>query len=275
MKCFAVCACLLCLTLLSAGCAAIGEGRPTSELSQEVVVFAAASLTEAFTTVGASFEQSHPQSRVTFNFAGSQQLASQLDQGAQADLFASADQRQMEAAVSAGRIDPGAVVSFACNRLVVVASGQSAASLHGLAQPGVKVVIGAEVVPVGAYTLNFLAAAAADSSYGEAFRRGVLENVVSYEQNVRAVLSKVRLGEADAGIVYATDAQTAPDVIVLEIPAHLNQLAGYQIAPVRNGASSALAQQFVDLLGSPAGVELLTDAGFSVDCPVAAGRRLP
>ena len=272
MKYNALCIFLLCLTLFCAGCVARLGGKSDDLPSQEVAVFAAASLTEVFSAAGAAFEQNHPQTALTFNFAGSQQLASQLAEGAPAALFASADQRQMDAVVSTGRIDPASVVLFACNRLVVVSSRESVASLRDLTAPGVKLVIGAQAVPVGVYTLNFLAAAAADPSYGEAFRTGVLANVVSYEQNVRAVLSKVRLGEADAGIVYATDAQTAPDVAVLEIPAHLNQLAGYQIAPLRDGSSPDVAAQFVDFLRSPEGRRLLTDAGFAIDCAPATPR---
>ena len=269
MQRFVIPAFLFCFALFALGCAPRTDAARASAKTQEIVVFAAASLTEAFTQVGASFEQTHPQSRVIFNFAGSQQLASQLDQGAQADIFASADQRQMDAVVSTGRIDPASVISFACNRLVVVSSSESVASLRDLTAPGVKLVIGAQAVPVGVYTLDFLDAAAADPSYGEAFRTGVLANVVSYEQNVRAVLSKVRLGEADAGIVYATDAQTAADVAVLGIPPHLNQLTGYQIAPLRDGSSPDVAAQFVDFLRSPEGKSLLTDAGFSIACAPA------
>jgi molybdate transport system substrate-binding protein len=265
---------LLCLVFLSAGCAATSP-PPITETEREIVVFAAASLTEAFVMAGAAFEQHYPQAHGVFNSAGSQQLASQLAQGAQADVFASADRRQMAAVVESGRIDPAEVFLFACNRLVVVTSTPNVVSLTDLAQPGFKIVIGAEVVPVGAYTLDFLAAAAADPSYGEAFRTGVLANVVSYEQSVRAVLSKVKLGEADAGIVYATDVRTASDVAVLDIPAHLNQLAGYEIAPLRDGASPVLARQFVAFLLSPKGGRLLTDAGFSVECAATDGQPTP
>lgn len=275
MKVWAVYACLLWLMLMIGGCAGIQGQQPAPPASDEVVVFAAASLTDAFTKVGAAFEQSHPPARVIFNFAGSQQLASQLEQGAQADLFASADRRQMEAAIGAQRVDPATVVAFACNRLVVVTSTPRIQQLSDLAQPGLKIIIGAESVPVGAYTQAFLAGAGADGAYGEPFRAGVLGNVVSYEQNVRAVLSKVRLGEADAGVVYATDALTAPEVAVVEIPAQLNQSADYYIAPVLNTRASALAQAFVASLATPAGKELLLAAGFSVDCPDRDGQRFP
>lgn len=274
---------IFCLALFCAGCFAPSGGTSNNPPAQEVVVFAAASLTEAFAEIGAAFTASNPQATVTFNFAGSQQLASQLAEGAPASLFASADQRQMDAAVAAGRVDPASVVLFACNRLVVVASGERVAALSDLAAPGVKLVIGADAVPVGAYSLAFLEAAAADPAYGEPFRAGVLANVVSYEQSVRAVLSKVRLGEADAGIVYATDAQAASrttasrttattataDVTVIEIPVHLNQLAHYQIAPLRDGSAPEMTGQFLDFLLSTEGESLLTAAGFSTDCASA------
>lgn len=270
-----LCLALLCLALFCAGCVAPSGGTSSNPPAQEVVVFAAASLTEVFTEIGAAFTAGSPQATVTFNFAGSQQLASQLAEGAPASLFASADQRQMDAVVAAGQVDPASVVLFACNRLVVVASGDRVAALSDLAAPGVKLVIGAEAVPVGAYSLAFLDAAAADPAYGEPFRAGVLDNVVSYEQSVRAVLSKVRLGEADAGIVYATDAQAASrtaatDVTVLEIPAHLNQLAHYQIAPLRDSSAAQMTGQFLDFLLSKEGESLLTVAGFSTDCASAS-----
>ena len=276
---------IFCLALFCAGCVAPARGTSDSPPSQEVVVFAAASLTEVFTGIGAAFTQSQPQATVTFNFAGSQQLANQLAEGAPASVFASADQRQMDAVVASGRVDPASVALFACNRLVVVAAGERVTALTDLVKPGVKLVIGADAVPVGAYTQAFLAAAGADPAYGEPFRAGVLANVVSYEQSVRAVLSKVRLGEADAGIVYATDAQaasgttaastaasTAADVAVFEIPAHLNQLAHYQIAPLGDGSAPKMARRFIDFLLSPEGEKLLTAAGFSTDCAAATSQ---
>lgn len=280
MKYRALSICLFCLMLVYAGCVAPSGGTSNNPPAQEVVVFAAASLTEAFTEIGAAFTTGNPQAIVTFSFAGSQQLASQLAEGAPASVFASADQRQMDAVVAAGRVDPASVALFACNRLVVVASGDRVAALSNLAAPGVKLVIGADAVPVGAYSLAFLDAAATDPAYGEPFRAGVLGNVVSYEQSVRSVLSKVRLGEADAGIVYATDAQAASrttasrtaaaaDVTVLEIPAHLNQLAHYQIAPLRDSSAAEMTGQFLDFLLSTEGESLLTAAGFSTNCASA------
>ncbi len=265
---------LFCLALLCAGCFAPMAGNSNKPPTQEVVVFAAASLTEVFTQIGAAFTANDPQANLTFNFAGSQQLASQLAEGAPASIFASADQHQMKAVVDSGRVEPASVALFACNRLVVVANRERITSLADLAQPGMKLVIGAESVPVGVYTLAFLAASATDPAYGEPFRQDVLGNVVSYEQSVRAVLSKVRLGEADAGIVYATDAQvasaTTTDVAVLEIPTHLNQLAHYQVASLRDGSAPEMARQFIDFLLSSEGKDLLTAAGFSIDCTVAA-----
>lgn len=266
---------LCCFLLWVAGCAPLPSSPSAGKGTQEVVVFAAASLTDVFGSLAADFQQKQPGATVIFNFAGSQQLASQLAQGARADIFASADQRQMEAVVQAGWIDPASVALFACNRLVAVVSQPGLASLGDLARPGVKIVIGSEAVPVGVYTRAFLDAAVTDPAYGEAFRRGVLANVVSYEQSVRAVLSKVRLGEADAGIVYTTDAQSAPDVAVLEIPAHLNQTAGYQIAILRDSGVSDLARQFVEFVRSPAGGQRLTDAGFSTACVAAGGQAAP
>ncbi|RLT34776.1 MAG: molybdate ABC transporter substrate-binding protein, partial [Chloroflexi bacterium] len=151
---------LFCLALLCAGCFAPMAGNSNKPPTQEVVVFAAASLTEVFTQIGAAFTANDPQANLTFNFAGSQQLASQLAEGAPASIFASADQHQMKAVVDSGRVEPASVALFACNRLVVVANRERITSLADLAQPGMKLVIGAESVPVGVYTLAFLAASA-------------------------------------------------------------------------------------------------------------------
>ncbi len=201
---------LLLAVVLAAGCAfqpATPPGSPT------LTVLAAASLTELFTELGRLFEARNPQVKVTFNFAGSQQLAQQLNQGAGADVFASASPKNMDAVVQSGRVERGAVQNFARNRLVVILpSGRYAREqrrvrqLSDLAQPGLKLDLADSSVPAGQYSLEFLDKAALDPAFGPAFKAGVLKNVVSYEENVKAVVTKVALDEADAGIVYATDA---------------------------------------------------------------------
>ncbi|HZG68145.1 MAG TPA: molybdate ABC transporter substrate-binding protein, partial [Herpetosiphonaceae bacterium] len=178
----------------------------------ELFIFAAASLTDAFRQLGANFQQAHPGTTVTFNFAGSQQLAQQIAQGAPADVFAPASTKQMDALVQSGQVNGGTSQVLARNRLIVIyPEGNPAglATLQDLAKPDVKLVLAAKEVPAGQYALDFFDKAAADSAFGDSFRAHALQNVVSYEENVRAVLTKLTLGEADAGIVYASDIRGA------------------------------------------------------------------
>lgn len=232
-----------------------------------MTVYAAASLTEAFTEIGRQFESSNPGTGVVFNFAGSQQLVQQIAQGAPADVFASADRKQMEAAIESGRVDSNHVQAFLTNQLVVITPKDNPAdvqTLADLARPGLKLLLAAEAVPVGRYSLEFLDKASQDPKLGVAFKEAVLKNVISYEENVRAVLSKVQLGEADAGIVYSSDvASTGADEIgVLEIPDALNVVATYFIAPLSDSPAPDLADSFVDYVSSPAGGQILSRYGF-------------
>jgi molybdate transport system substrate-binding protein len=229
-------------------------------------VFAAASLIEAFGELGETFEASHPGVEVIFNFAGSNQLAQQIEEGAPADVFASANASQMEVVIAASRVDRASVQTFACNRLVVIYPATSAplAGLEDLAEPGLKLVLAAAEVPAGRYSLDFLDRAALEPEYGHTFRAAVLANVVSYEENVRAVLAKVALGEADAGIVYASDTTgLEPGTIgQLPIPDPLNPAARYPIAALADSANPDLARAFIELVLSAEGQALLARFGF-------------
>lgn len=247
--------------------------EPTAEATQapepaELVVFAAASLTDAFGEIGNLFESQHPGTTVIFNFAGSNQLAEQIGQGAPADLFASANKTQMDVAVESTRIITGTQQTFVRNRLVVVIPADNPgeiATLQDLATPGLKIVLAAEAVPVGRYSLEFLDKAAADSAFTPDFKEAVLANVVSYEENVRAVLTKVTLGEADAGIVYVSDitAEDAELVAQIEIPDALNIIAIYPIAPLADSPHAELAAAFIELVLSPEGQSILVNYGFT------------
>jgi molybdate transport system substrate-binding protein len=229
-------------------------------------VFAAASLTDAFGEIGANFAAAHPGTEVVFNFGGSNQLSTQIGQGAPADVFASANNAQMDAAIEAGRIISGSQSTFAQNRLVIVLPSDNPGgltSLQNLAKPRIKLVFAAEEVPVGQYALDFLDKAAADGSLGADYRDAVLANVVSYEENVRSVLAKVALGEADAGLVYTSDASTSEgEVQQIEIPDSLNSIAKYPIAVLSDSAHLELAQQFVDYVLAPEGQQVLAKYGF-------------
>jgi len=235
--------------------------------SVTLTVMAAASLTEAFEELAKQFEAQNPGVSVSFNFAGSQQLAQQLAEGAPADVFASANQKQMTAAVDSGRVEENSIESFAQNRLVVIYPQGNPAGLEvleDLAGPGLKLVLAAKEVPVGQYSLDFLEKAGQVPLFGPSFPQSVLKNVVSYEENVRSVLNKVALGEADAGIVYSSDVsgEAASKVGQLNIPDELNVIASYPIAVIKDSQHTTQAQAFVALVLSPTGQEILAKHGF-------------
>lgn len=244
---------VLALTVALAG-AAYGE---------TLHIFAAASLTDAFTEMGKVFEATHQGVSVEFNFAGSQVLRTQIEQGAEADVFASADRVQAEALQ--GKDLLGKTSIFARNMLVVVTPAEAArvTGLMHLARPGMKIVIAGPTVPVGRYTGQALKKMAGSGLYGDDYQTRVQTNVVSQESNVRAVLAKVALGEADAGFVYRTDALTAPaKVLVLTIPDRLNVIAEYPIGIVAGAGLRDRAGEFVDFVTGPEGRAILSKYGF-------------
>ena len=258
---------VLMLTLpILAACGSSSTGGATTAAPVTLNVFAAASLQAAFTKIGDQFHTAHSNVTTTFNFAGSDALATQINQGAPADVFASANTAQMDVVVKAGSVDGSKATTFAHNRLVAVIPKNNPASittLQDLAKPGVKVVLAAKTVPVGGYALTFLTKASADPSFGSSYQADVLKNVVSYEADVKSVLAKVTLGEADAGIVYSTDAQTAVDsTSTIAIPDALNVIATYPIGVVKKSASLSTAQQFVDYVNSADGQAVLAQYGF-------------
>ncbi len=237
----------------------------TAPLSAQgtVTVYAAASLTEAFRAIARMFEQSHPGTTVKFNFAGSQVLATQIEQGARADVFASADQRWMK--YTRELID-GVPVVFARNQLVVVlpqGNPGRVRRLQDLARPGVKLVLAGRQVPAGGYAREALDRLKNAPGFSKDYTQKVLANLVSEEENVRAVAAKVQLGEADAGIVYQTDitANLRPQVTLLPIPDPYNPIAEYPIAPVKGG-NRALADAFVSLVLSEEGQAILKGKAF-------------
>ena len=258
--------CLMAVAL--AACAPTGQRMPSAPAStSELIVFAAASLDGAFRAIGTAFEAAHPGTRVTFSFAGSQTLATQIGEGARADVFASANEKQMDALIGRGEVVSRAQRTFARNRLVVITPDDNPANvttLHDLAQPGLKLVLAQRSVPVGDYAVQFLAKASVLPDYTAAFSPTVLANVVSYEDDVNGVLMKVGLGEADAGIVYASDILrgVADKVARVEIPADLNAIASYPIAPLVRSGQPELAGQFVDFVRSPEGQAVLEAHGF-------------
>jgi molybdate transport system substrate-binding protein len=228
-----------------------------------LTVFAAASLTDAFTEIGTAFQAEYPNVTVSFNFAGSQALASQIVEGAPVDVFASANNTQMQVVVDAGLIPADTATTFVRNSLVIITPADNPAQideLADLAQPGLTIVLAADSVPAGKYTVDLLNNA--NATLGETFSASVLANVVSYEDNVRSVLSKVELGEADAGVVYLSDSVTSSSIQVIQIPDDMNVIATYPIATVTASAYPDYAQAFVDFIYSAQAQEILTRYGF-------------
>lgn len=232
-----------------------------------ITVLAAASLTDAFREIGAAFEAAHPGAGVDFSFAGSQQLATQVREGVPADLVAFAGMAPMDQLVSEGAIDADAPSRFAGNRLAIAVPADNPAALADLAdlaRPGLKLVLAAPEVPVGRYAAELLDKAATLPGYPSDFAAAVGANAVSYEDDVRSVLGKVALGEADAGIVYQSDLRAAGDTVLgIEIPREANIPATYPLAPLREAARPDLAQAFAAFVLAPEGQAILARHGFT------------
>jgi len=231
--------------VLAAACSNGGGTR------RQVTVFAAASLSDAFKAMAKPFGKAHDNYSVSYNFAGSQQLVAQLQQGAKADAVATADQATMASVPAKDRIR--APVVFARNRLVIaVGHGdpKHVQTLADLARSDLKVVLAAPAVPAGKYARQALAKA------------GVKVNPVSLEDNVEAVVTKVGLGEADAGIAYVTDATAGRNVDAVQIPDVDNVIADYPAVALSAGSQRSGGQQFVDFLRSPSGQAILRRFGF-------------
>jgi molybdate transport system substrate-binding protein len=243
------------------------EAPPVEEMEEATLtVFAASSLTDAFTELGQMFENQHPGTTVAFNFASSSDLATQLGEGAPADVFASANNTQMENAATAGRI-AGDPASFLTNTLIVIVPADNPAgieTLADLATEGIRFVSALPDVPIRGFTEDMLDNAATDPAYGAVFKDAVLANLVSEEANVRQLAAKVALGEADAGVVYQSD--VTPDIVdqvqMIEIPDELNVITVYPIATTNDSANPELAQAFVDLVLSDGGQAVLEKWGF-------------
>lgn len=243
----------LLVPLLAACGAEDGDGGPPAggkTGTTEITVLAAASLTGVFEAAGAAYEKEHPGTEVTFSFNGSQELASQVRQGVPADALVTADTKTMDGLEE----NTGDPVVIARNRLTIATAKGNPERIGGLkdlSRGGLKVVLAAPEVPVGRYSQKILDGA------------GVKVKPVSQEPNVRAVLSKVELGEADAGLVYVTDAAAAGDkVTTVAVPDAQNAVASYPAAVLDDSEHSGEASEFVRWLASPKAQKLLRDAGF-------------
>lgn len=246
------------LVVLLAGCS-ITSSDPGSE---KLVVFAASSLTDAFSNLEIAFEAQNDGVDVVMNFASSSQLAAQLKEGITADVYASANPIQMQVVIDSGRIDADEVVLFVSNRLVIITPADNPAhiaTLEDLANDGVALVLAVGGVPVRAYTDQIVAGLPLE------IQKRFYANLVSEEDNVRQVSAKIALGEADAGVVYTSD--VTPDIAGLVqqilIPEEQNVVAAYPIAPLVDAADPALAHSFIDFVLSAEGQEILSAWGFN------------
>ena len=238
--------------LVAASCGS-GDGGSDDSSGGNVTVFAAASLTAAFTELGDAFTAANPDVEVTFNFAGSSDLVAQISDGAPVDVFASADLANMSKLADAG-LAAGEPATFATNTAEIVVEPGNPLDIAGvadLADSDLIVVLCAPEVPCGAYAEQVVANA------------GTTVTPSSYEENVKAVVTKVTLGEADAGIVYRTDVIAAGDAAQgVPIPDDINVVAEYPIALVADAPNAAGAQAFIDFVLGPAGQKILAAYGF-------------
>jgi molybdate transport system substrate-binding protein len=230
-----------------------GAAAPATTLSGTASIFAAASLTDSFKALGTAFQAAHPGVTVQFNFAGSPTLVTQIEQGASADVFASADTTNMDK-IKADGFAPGTPQVFARNKLaIVVAVGnpKGITGLADLAKPGVIYITAAPTVPVGKYALQILANA------------GVRVTPKSLEADVKSVVGKIQLGEADAGIVYTTDVKAAGTKAQgVSIPDSVNVIATYPIVEVKGTKNADLAKAFIAYVLSADGAAKLQSFGF-------------
>ncbi|MFF8370495.1 molybdate ABC transporter substrate-binding protein [Streptomyces lydicus] len=227
-----------------------GAGKSAGSAKTELTVLAASSLTDVFKKAGAVYEKEHQGTKVNFSFAGSQELAAQVKQGAPADALVTADTKTMDGL----KADAGTPTVIARNRLVIATGEGNPKKITGLkdlADSKLKVVLAASEVPVGRYGKQVLDA------------QKIKVKPVSQEPNVRAVLSKVELGEADAGLVYKTDAATAPEKVdAVDIPDAQNAVASYPAATLKTSKNAAAAAAFVKWLSTPEAQKILQGAGF-------------
>jgi molybdate transport system substrate-binding protein len=241
----------------------------TETQSTKLTVFAAASLIGAFNETAQAFQANNSGVTVVFNYAGSNALATQIKQGASADVFASADLKNMNSTKDAGLLNNSSIVVFAQNKLAIIvptANPANITSLNDLSKSGVKIVVANSSVPVGNYTLQMLSKASDNSSYGIGFNTSVLANVVSEEPSVNDVVVKVATGQGDVGVVYISDVPTAykDKVTVITIPDSVNVVAKYPIGVLSGSQNAQLAQSWINYVTSPAGQVILQKYGFTI-----------
>lgn len=223
-------------------------------------VFAASSLQEAFAHLKKGFEAAHPKTKVMLTFAGSQILRLQIAQGARADIFASANLSHMKSLKRSGLVRDSR--TFAVNKLVLIVPPTNPANLKSFREltRAKRIVVGTSNVPIGSYTRNVLKKAS--KQWGDTFQKQVTKNIVSNESNVRLVRAKIELGEADAAIVYQTDAVSSKRLRWFPIPRRFNEVAHYTTGIVTSTPRMKMAKLWVKFLLSQQGQTILQHHGF-------------
>jgi molybdate transport system substrate-binding protein len=241
-----------------------GSGRGGGEQGGTLTILAASSLTDAFGQLGKSFERQNPGTTVRTSFGASSDLLAQVQQGAPADVFASAAEEEMNTAVNDGLVS-GKPEDFVKNREIILIPRGNPANIGGLgnlSKPGIKLVLAAKDVPAADYAVEILGKA--ERVYGSSFEQKVLSNVVSREADVRASVNRVVVGDADATFGYASD--YTPDikdkVKAIPIPPNLNIIATYPIATLKDAKEPSLANKWVDLVMSSKGQKVMKEWGF-------------
>lgn len=234
---------------------------------EELVVFTAASLTGAFSEIAEMYED-ETGIKVVSNFDGSQALRTQIEHGAYADVFASANNKQMNALKDLGLMNNSSVSVFTRNKLSLIIPKDNPAeisNLRDIVKPGVKIVIGTKDVPVGDYALQIIDKLGNDSAYGPEYKEKVLANIISQETNVNYVVTKIALGEADVGFAYVSDVtlELSSRVSQIEIPDEYNIIAEYPIGITAESRYAAEALDFINLVKSEEGRAVLERYGFS------------
>ena len=238
-----------------------------AEKPKEITVFTAASLTGAFGEIGQMYKNETSIS-VVFNFDGSQALRTQIENGAYADVFASANKKQMNSLKNSGLMNNSSIVIFTRNKLSLIVPKENPAkigNLSDLAKPGLKIVMGTKDVPVGDYALQIINNLGNNSSYGPDYKTKVLANVISQETNVNYVVTKVALGEADVGFAYVSDIteDLASKVDKIDIPDEYNIIAEYPMGILLESKYPTESQEFMNLVISDEGKAVLEKYGFA------------
>ena len=242
----------------------VGSSPGTAPAPASLTIYGAASLKAALAEAKAAYERANPGTTITISTDSSAALETQIEQGAPADVFLSADTTNPTTLVAEG-LAAGVPVDFARNRLTVIVPTANPARITGamdLAKPGVKVVAAADEVPITRYAKTLLANLARESGYPADFVAKVTANIVSKEDNVKAVVAKVELGEGDAGIVYETDAKASSKVLTVPVPDTANVPATYAGVVVKASKDAAAARTFLDWFAGPGGQAILASFGF-------------